>query len=402
MSHRSRHPERAIGFHTRAAKTWIDGKRTRRPLDLPIVQATNFQIESSEALGRLFHQRAETVYTRFNHPTLAQAARKLAHLEGAEAALLFGSGMGAITTSLLTVLGPGAHVVAQREIFAQTYQFLDRLMRPFGVETDFVDATILDQIEATLRPDTALIYIETPSNPLLKVVDIAAVADLARRRHIPLFVDSTFASPFLQNPLDLGATLVLHSGTKFLGGHSDVMCGVAAGDTDLVGRIRETQILMGSIMDPHAAWLLLRGVKTLGLRVQRQSDTALSLARFLEGRPGVEAVHYPWLESSPSSDLARRQMRGGGGVLSFEVSGGLEGARRFLDALRLIPIATSLGGVETVIEVPSELDFSAQELGEAADATGIRPGLIRLSVGTEDLEDLRADLEQGLSALEQS
>ena len=389
----------AKGFHTRAVQTYSDGKKENRPLSAPILQSTNFQARSSEELGTLFRTKSANFYTRVGHPTVAAAAEKTALLEGAEAALVFSSGMGAVTTSLLAVLTSGVHVVAQRTIFAQTFRFLDEMGRSLGIETDFVDATKTEEVAQAVRSNTALIYIESPSNPLLKVVDIRAIADIARDRNLPLFIDSTFASPFVQNPLALGATLVLHSGTKFLGGHSDIMCGVAAGDAALISRIRDTQVLLGNLLDPHAAWLLLRGLKTLGVRVQKQCDTALKVAHFLESQDGVASVSYPWLESSPYYSVAKKQMRGGGGVLSFEVKGGLKAARAFLDALELIPIASSLGGVETVIEIPYELDFSAEELGEAANETGISPGLIRLSIGIEDSSDLIEDMKRGLAAL---
>ena len=389
-----------MGFNTQAVKTHMDGLRQHRPLGVPITQNTNFQFASSQALGEAFHDphQAAAVYTRFGHPTLAAAEAKLARLEGGEAAVVFDSGMGAITASLLAVLAAGDHVVAQREIFAQTFTFLDEKARSLRIETSFVDATDLDAVTAAIRTQTRVVYIETPSNPLLRVADIAAVARIAASHGALLFVDGTFASPYLQNPLRWGADLVLHSGTKFLGGHADIMCGVAVGRSALVNQIRQTQVLLGGLLDPHAAWLLLRSIKTLGVRVQRQCDTALALARFLVQQDGIVQVHYPWLEGSAYVELARKQMRGGGGVVSFEVAGGLAGARRFVDVLRLIPVATSLGGVESVIEVPSELDFSERELGAAASLTGIRPGLIRLSVGLEDVHDLEADLCLGVGA----
>jgi methionine-gamma-lyase len=356
-------------------------------------------MESSEALGALFKEGADTVYTRFGNPTLTAAAEKIALLECAEAALVFSSGMGAITTSLLTVLKSGDHVVAQRNIFAQTFTFLDDPARSLGIATDFVNATNVEAVQRAIRPNTALIYIETPSNPLLEIVDIRAIAGIAQERKIPLFVDSTFATPYLQNALALGAALVLHSGSKYFGGHADLLCGIAAGEASLIQRIRKTQILLGNILDPHAAWVLLRGMKTLGLRVQRQSDNALELARLLESQKNILRVNYPWLESSPYYQLARQQMTGGGGMLSFEVAGGLKSARAFLDALEVITVATSLGGVETVIEIPYDLDFSEEELGDAARETGISPGFIRLSVGIEDLDDLKTDLQRGVKAI---
>ncbi|MFO0983545.1 MAG: aminotransferase class I/II-fold pyridoxal phosphate-dependent enzyme [Planctomycetota bacterium] len=391
--------KKRYGLHTRAAQAHLDGQKQNRPLSVPIVQASTFQVESSEQLKQLFRTRAATMYSRFGNPTLREAGARVALLEGAEAGLVFASGMSAITTSLFTRLKPGDHVVAQRDIFAQTFTFLDRFLRGLGVDTTFVDATNLAEVKAARKPNTRLVYVETPSNPLIKIVDLKAIAQIAREQHAALFVDSTFASPALQNPLELGATLVLHSATKFLAGHADLMCGAVAGPRDLIAAIQETQILLGSIQDPHAAWLLLRGMKTLGVRVQRQCENALAIARFLADQDGIARVHYPWLESSPYHRLAREQMRGGGGVLSFEVTSGLRGARAFLQALELIPVATSLGGVETVVEIPAELDFGEDELGEEVKKTGISSALIRLSVGIEDPSDLLDDLKRGVAAL---
>ncbi len=384
------------GFHTRGVKSYPSTSGNSQPLTTPIIQATNFQFPTSEALGAAFKERSEHVYTRFGHPTTGAAARTVATLEGAEGALIFSSGMAAITTSLLAVLRPGDHVVAQGEIFSPTFGFLDGIARSFGIHTDFVDPDP-EIISMAVRPETALIYVETPSNPVLRLADIAAISVIAREGGIPLFVDNTFASSYLQRPLELGATLSLQSGTKFLGGHSDVMCGIAAGDRLLIRKIYDTQLFLGGVLDPHAAWLLLRGVKTLGLRVQRQCDSALQLAQFLEAHARVERVSYPWLESFPQHDLARRQMRAGGGVISFEVVGGLAGARTLLAALRLIPIATRLGGVESVVEIPYELDFSDDEPGATTN-----PGLVRLAVGIEDVIDLKDDLAQALDAVSEN
>ncbi|MCI0402382.1 MAG: aminotransferase class I/II-fold pyridoxal phosphate-dependent enzyme [Acidobacteria bacterium] len=389
------------GRQTQATQTYTDGERKQRPLSIPIFQAVNFEAESSRRLGEDFRKRDEHVYLRFGHPTTKAAGDKIALLEGAEAGLVFGSGMGAVSTTLMALAGKaGGHVVAQRQIFGQTFTFLDQTLRSLGMETTFVEGTDLDEWRSAFRPNTVLAYIETPSNPVIKVIDIAAVSAIAREHRVPLVVDSTFASPVLQNPIELGASLVLHSATKFLAGHSDVMCGAAAGSQELIARIHQMQELLGTVLDPHAAWLLLRGIKTLGVRVLRQSESALEIARRLESSPDVAAVHYPLLESSPYYATASRQMRGGGGVLSFVARGGIQSARRFVDALELIPTATSLGGVESVVEIPADLDWSEEELGAVAAAeTGIPPGLIRLSVGIEDLDDLLADVDRGLQAL---
>lgn len=389
------------GRQTLSTQTYTDGERRQRPLSIPIHQAVNFEAESSQRLGEDFRKRDEHVYLRFGHPTTKAAADKIALLEGAEAGLVFGSGMGAISTSLMALVGKaGAHVVAQRQIFGQTFTFLDQTLRGLGVETTFVEGTNLDAWRAAFRPNTVLAYAETPSNPVIKVIDIAAVSAIARERKVPLAVDSTFASPILQNPIELGASLVLHSATKFLAGHSDILCGAAAGSKELIARIHQMQELMGTILDPHAAWLLLRGIKTLGVRVLRQSESALAIARKLAASAEVAAVHYPLLESSPYYAVASKQMRGGGGVLSFVARGGIQGARRFVDSLEIIPTATSLGGVESVVEIPADLDWNEEELGAAAAAeTGIPPGLVRLSVGIEDLDDLLTDVDRGLRAM---
>ncbi len=387
-------------LQTTAVRTYHDKAKQPRPLSIPIVQAVNFEAASSMQLGQDFKTGSAFVYQRFGHPTSRAAGEKIALLEGAEAGAVFSSGMGAISTTLMALIAEsGAHVVAQRQIFAQTFTFLDVALRHFGVETTFLDVRNEDALRAAFRKNTRLLYIESPSNPMLNVVDIRRAAAIAHEHGALLLIDSTFASPFLQNPLALGADVVLHSATKFLAGHSDVMCGAVAGPAALVRKIEQMQILLGTILDPHSCWLLLRGIKTIGVRVQRQAENALALARFLHRHDAVESVEYPWLETSPSFGIAAKQMRGGGGVLTFTLKGGIESAHRFSDALELISIATSLGGVESVIEIPSDLDFSHEELGDAADETGIPVGLIRLSVGIEDIGDLIGDVERALTAV---
>lgn len=379
-----------LGFDTRLVRVATTGEN--HPLSEPIVLATTYAAPSAAKHREMFLDGSTTFYRRFGNPTAASAARLIADLEGAEEGIVFGSGMGAITTSLLAILRTGDHVIASREIFAQTRTVLDTVLRGYGVETEFVDARVATNVTSRIRQNTRLIYIETPSNPLLEIADIAAIAK-ATRPGIELYVDGTFASPALQSPLALGATLSLHSATKFLGGHSDVMGGVASGRRELIAHIRETQILFGTVLDPHAAWLLMRGVRTLGLRVRRQAETALALAGKLAAHPRVSSVSYPFLETDTGYAIAARQMRGGGGVVSFVVKGGAPAARRFADALRLIPIATSLGGVETIVELPYDLDFEA-----ASDASGAaQGGTIRMSVGLEDFDDLWTDLDQALS-----
>ncbi len=382
------------GFNTKAVQTYGDGARRNRPHSVPIDRTTTFEAESADQHRRLFLGGAETFYQRFGHPTAAAAAAKVAELEGAEAGLVFSSGMGAITTSLMAVLRGGDHIVAHATIFDQTRRFLEGPLAGYGVTTTFVDARQVDAIKDALRPETRVVYLETPSNPLLQILDIGAAGELVRVRGSELFVDSTFASPYLQEPLALGATLVLHSGTKYLGGHSDVMCGVAAGRLELIRRIRTMQILIGTVLDPQGAWLLLRSIKTLGVRVERQCANAIAVARFLAGHPAVAEVRYPWLEGTTDEPLARRQMRGGGGVVTFRLAGGHAAAVRLVERLRLVAIATSLGGVETVAELPYDLDFEPDSW--TPDEAERHRGFVRLSVGIEDREDLLRDLGQAL------
>ena len=381
----------SLKFDTRLVRVSPNGGN--HPLSEPIVLATTYAAPSAARHREMFHDGSTTFYRRFGNPTSASAASLIADLEGAEAGIVFGSGMGAISTSLLAILRTGDHVIASQEIFAQTRTILDSVLRGYGVETEFVDARSTANITSRIRPNTRLIYVETPSNPLLQIVDIAAVAK-ALRPGIELYVDGTFGSPALQTPLSLGATLSLHSATKFLGGHSDVMGGAASGRRELIAQIREMQILLGTVLDPHAAWLLMRGIRTLGVRVRRQAETALALARKLAAHAGIESVSYPYLETDPGYRIASHQMRGGGGVVSFVVKGGATAARRFADALKLIPIATSLGGVETIVELPYDLDFGGEGPESATNVS--LGGTIRMSVGLEDVTDLWADLEEAL------
>lgn len=384
---------------THCAKSTIDQPATGAPLSEPMIQSTIFRHSRSEELGERFDRRSSNVYQRFGHPTTAAAAKKIATLEGAESAQVLASGMAAITTSLLANLTAGDHLVIQRETFAQTFTFVEEVLSCLGIERSFVDATDIDSVREAIRNNTKVIYIDTPSNPLLRISDIKELAALAHESRALLFVDSTFASPYLQNPLELGADLVIHSASKFLGGHHDLLCGAVAGNAALVRRISEMQILLGGTMDPRAASLLLRSIKTLAVRMDRQCESALALAEYLATQNDVvRRVRYPWLRESEGYAIARRQMRGGGGVVSFEFED-MAQARVFVNSLKLIAIATSLGGVESVVEIPLELDFSDRHLGQAANHTGISSGLVRLSIGLEDTQELRFDLEQALECV---
>lgn len=384
---------------TVAVRTRVEPSRSHRPLNAPLYQTSQWEAESLGSLADLFAQDPDRgFYIRFGHPTLRLAEEKLAALEAGEDALVFGSGMGAITTSLLSVLETGDHVVAHRAIFGQTIQFLEHLQDAFGVSVTFVDGTDPSAVDDAIQPTTKLLYLETPSNPIIDVLDIELLAGIAHQHDVVVFVDSTFGGPLIQRPLDLGADLSLQSASKSLAGHADLLAGSAAGSRELISRIREMRTLVGPVLDPHACWLLLRGIQTLALRVRTQSETAFKLARLLEASPEVDVIRYPYLESHPGYSVAQKQMRSGGTMLSFSLKDGIEGTRRFVEALQWIAIASSLGSVYTSVEVPEELDFSEEELGLRNSSFAMPSGLIRLSVGAEAFADLEREMRRGLAA----
>jgi cystathionine beta-lyase/cystathionine gamma-synthase len=336
-------------------------------------------------------------YSRSGNPTRAALEAALAAMEGGKFGFAFGSGCGAGTT-LLHTLRPGDHVLCGDDVYGGTYRLLHGVMKPMGIDVAFTDMRSLSNVEAGLRPNTRLVWLETPTNPMLRLVDIAAVATLARAHGAPLVVDNTFASPVLQRPLALGATAVLHSTTKYINGHSDVVGGaIVTSDDELAKRLGFLQNAMGAVPSPMDCYLVLRGLKTLPLRMQRHVETASELARRLEKAPGVRKVHYPGLASHPQHALAHRQMSGPGGMISIELDGGLTESRRFLKGLHLFTLAESLGGVESLAEHPAIMTHASIP-ADIRQSLGIVDSLVRLSVGIEHVEDLWADLEGGLRA----
>jgi cystathionine gamma-synthase len=299
---------------------------------------------------------------------------------------------------LLAVLSQGHHVVLTSDCYRRTRQFCKVVLGRFGVDFTLVEPGDWDALEAAIRPTTRLIVSESPTNPYLHVIDLERLAATARKHRVKTLIDSTFATPINQRPLEFGIDLVLHSATKYLGGHNDLLAGVIAGSDALVGAIQELQAVLGAVPDPHSSYLLIRGVKTLHLRVERQNASALAIARFLESHPKVRRVHYPGLASHPQHDVARAQMRGFGGVVAFEVDGALAEGTRLVDAVRIPYIAPSLGGVESLIEQPALMSYYELTSEERA-AVGIKENLVRLSVGVEDPEDLVADLSRALDAV---
>jgi cystathionine beta-lyase/cystathionine gamma-synthase len=336
-------------------------------------------------------------YGRSGNPTRAQLESCLAALEGGKYGFAFASGCAAATT-LLSTLGAGAHVVCGDDVYGGTYRIFERVLRPLGIHASFVDLRDASRLAASFRAETRMIWFETPTNPLLRLADIAALASFARARAVPLVVDNTFASPVLQRPLELGATVVLHSTTKYVNGHSDAVGGaLVTSDTELAERIGFLQNAIGAVPSPFDCYLVLRGIRTLPLRMKRHVETATELAGRLARDPRVARVHYPGLPDHPQHELALRQMRGGGGIVTLELATDLEGSRRFLKALRLFALAESLGGVESLAEHPA-LMTHASIPREARLALGIGDSLVRLSVGLEHPADLSRDLDQALGA----
>jgi cystathionine gamma-synthase len=296
------------------------------------------------------------------------------------------------------MLGKGSHLVLTEDGYRRTRQFCRTLLQRLGIEYTFVETGNYTALEAAIRPTTRLIFSESPTNPHLRVMDLEKLVDIGRKHAVKIAIDSTFATPYNQRPLDFGIDLVLHSATKYLGGHNDLLAGVVAGSRGMVSAIRDMQAMLGGIVDPHSAYLLLRGVKSLGIRIRKQNENGMAVARFLEGHPRIRRVYYPGLSSHPDYKVACEQMKGFGGVVSFEVDGELQTASAFVDRLRIAYIAPSLGGVETLIEQPALMPYYEMSSEDRA-AIGISDQLIRLSLGVEDAEDLIADLDQALAAI---
>ena len=366
---------------------------------MPVFRGVTFaydDLEEWRAVGK--GDKPGHIYSRNTNPTVEVFEEKVRVLEGAEAATSFATGMAAISDTLFTLLAPGRRVVSIRDTYGGTSRIFTEFLPRWGVEVALSETGDDAAVEAEIRLGCDLLYLESPTNPTLKIVDVARLAAAAREAGAVVVVDNTFATPINQRPLELGADLVIHSATKFLGGHSDAMGGVLAGSAGRVEAVFRHREINGASLDPGAAFLLARGLRTLGLRVERQNASALAVARFLAGHPKVEAVFYPGLPDHPGHDVARRQMRGFGGVLSFSLEGGLDAVARLLEGLRLAHRAASLGSVATLVGPPattSHVELTAEERARA----GIPEALVRYSVGIEDADDLVADLEAGLEGV---
>ena len=370
------------------------------PVAAPLYQTSAFRAADAATIARYAAQlQPQAYYTRWGNPTIEILEKVIADLEGGERGLAFSSGMAAVSTTLLGLLSPGDHVVAGASLYTATTILLAEELRSLGIEVDFVDPTDSEAFARAARHQTRIFYLETPTNPTMLLTDLASVCQLADELGVTVVVDNTFASPYNQRPLDAGADVVIHSATKYLSGHTDVIGGCLVTDAETAGRLWRKRTLLGGSMDPFAAWLVLRGIKTLALRMQRHNANALAVARALQSHEAVSRVIYPGLASHPQHELAARQMTGFSGMVAFELVGGRAAGEKLVESTELIFLAVSLGGVETLIEHPASMSHAPLS-DEQLERAAIPPALIRLSVGIEDPDDLIADLQQALDRLE--
>lgn len=397
------------GLSTIAVHAGVERANAYHALTPPVVQTATYTFADTSDLSDFMDARmwgmakGRTEYGRYGNPTVDAAEKKLAALEGAQAAVLYSSGMAAVTSTLLTLLQSGSHVVITDDSYRRTRQFCLNFLKKFGVDCTVVPMGDYEALEAAIRPATKLIISESPTNPYLRVLDLSKLVEVAKRHNVKTLVDATFATPFNLRPLDFGIDLVVHSATKYLGGHNDLLAGVVAGDEQLIALLRQNLWMLGGVLDPNNAYLLVRGLKTLALRVEQQNRNGQRVAEFLESHPKVERVWYPGLASHPDHAPAKAQMRGFGGVVSFEVKSdpsagsgeALAAGSRLVDGVKIPIIAPSLGGVETLIEQPALMSYYEMSTEERLEV-GIKDNLIRLALGIEEAEDLIADLAQAL------
>ncbi|MDD3685733.1 MAG: PLP-dependent aspartate aminotransferase family protein [Bacteroidales bacterium] len=363
----------------------------------PIYQTSTFRFKNSKHGADCFAGRdSGYIYTRIGNPTINSFEEKLAQLENGYRGIALSSGMAAVTTVYLALLGKDHHMISTDAVYGPSRAVLERDFSRFGVQYDFVDTSVISNIEKAIKPNTKLLYIETPTNPTIALTDLRAASELAHKHGILVCVDNTFSSPYLQKPLDLGADISLHSITKFINGHADIVGGaLIAKDPEVYKKLRQTMVYMGGNMDPHQAYLVNRGLKTLAIRMDRSQQSAQIIAEYLEKHPKVSWVKYPGLKSHPQHELAKQQMSGFGAMISFELKGGFSAGEKMMDNVHLAMLAVSLGGVETLIQHPASMTHAGLSK-EAREAAGITDGLVRFSVGIEDCEDIIADLEHAL------
>jgi len=369
-------------------------------VNVPIYQSSTFAFKNARQGAALFAGEEDGyIYTRIGNPTIRALEENIAELEHGCGGIATSSGMGAVCTVYMALLEAGSHMISTASVYGPSRGLMENDFARFGVQSTYVNTSNLAEVRAAFRPNTKLVYIESPSNPAMQVTDIEAVSAIAHEHGCLVVVDNTFASPYLQLPLDLGADVVLHSITKFINGHADVVGGIIVSkDPVLYKRLRKAMVNTGCNMDPHQAYLVLRGVKTLGLRVERAQENAMKIARWLVRQPEIASVRYIGLESHPQHDIAKRQMKGFGSMIAFELTGGFEAGRRLMDSVKVATLAVSLGGVETLIEHPASMTHAGMS-PEDRIAAGFSDGLVRYAVGIEDVEDLIADLRQALDTI---
>lgn len=390
---------KSLGFNSKL----IHGGNHKDPLGsatVPIYQTSTFIFDDADHGARCFSGESDGyIYTRIGNPTINALENLVAELENGYRGIGVSSGMAAVNTVYMTVLNKGDHMISSAAVYGPSRVVMEQHYSRFGVESSYVDTSDIEQVKAAIKPNTKLLYIETPANPTMDITDLKACVELAKKHGIITCVDNTFCSPYLQRPLDFGIDIVIHSMTKFLNGHADIVAGmVVAQDKTLYNKLRGMMINLGCNMDPHQAFLVHRGIKTLAIRIERAQENAIRLAEFLEKHPKVEWVKYPGLKSHPQYDLATKQMDGPGTMISFELKGGIEAGRILMNNVKVAILAVSLGGVETLIQHPASMTHSKMS-SEARQNAGITDGLVRFSVGIEDAEDLINDMDQALAKI---
>lgn len=386
-----------IGFSSKLIHAGALKKDPFKSATVPIYQTSTFAFENADHGAACFAGTSNGyIYSRIGNPTIDALEELVTALENGYGAIAHSSGMAAVNTLYMALLDKDAHIVSTDAVYGPSRVVMEKHFSRFGVSYSYVDTTKIENIENALRPNTKVIYIETPANPTMAIVDLQAVVALAKKHNITTVVDNTFCSPYLQNPLDYGIDIVFHSVTKFLNGHADIVGGIIiAKEKDMYEKLNNMMVTLGGNMDPHQAYMVIRGLKTLAIRMEKSQESAHKIAAFLEEHPKVKWVKYPGLKSHPQYDLAQKQMRGSGAMISFELKGGLEAGKRMMNSVELAILAVSLGGVETLIQHPASMTHSKME-AQARLESGITDGLVRLSVGIENIEDLLSDLTQAL------
>ena len=391
--------KRIPSLATRSIHAGESRRKFADSLTTPIIQSSTFTFKDSKEIEDYTRKGKDHYeYGRYGNPTVTIAEKRLADLEGSEDCVVFSSGMSAITTTILSLVQSGDHIVITDDSYKKTLEFCRSYLKQFAIDCTIVSFGDYDLLDKAIRKNTRFIFSESPTNPYLNIFDLVKIKEIADRHTVLTLLDSAFATPFNQRPLEFGMDLVLQSCTKYLAGHNDILAGAVMGRTELVDQIRNLHKSMGGTIDPHCCYMLLRGLKTFPLRVARQNETALAVARFLESHPKVSKVYYPFLENHPHYAVATEQMRGGGGVVSFETKGTLRSAKNLIDSLKLCYVGPSLGGVETLITHPAMISYYDYTRKERY-ALGIKDTLFRLAVGIEDVEDIIDDLERGLSKI---